>query len=300
MTDIECDVPLALRTSLRIGGPAAYYCEPRTEALFLDALAWACERHVSVFVLGRGTNICLSDRGWDGLVINCAAQFNGIAWEGNRAVCLAGTSLQELVVSSTQRGFSGIEMLAGIPGSVGGAVSMNAGAFGQSFGSIVESVKYADCVTGNSETISVEELNMQYRKSIFKNKHYCVLGVTCRFEAGDSEELGELVRDTLGRRRHKQPLDKPNCGSVFKNPPERGAGRLIEGCGLKGYFVGGAKVSNKHANFIVNTGGATALEFRAVVRNVQRVVYEQRDVLLEPEVLFVGDFDEPLFYPTFQ
>lgn len=284
--------PLCSRTTLRVGGPARYFCEPRTEVDALSCVQWALDHKHPLLVLGRGSNVCVSDRGWDGLVLYLGALQAPIEWHDAQARCSGGALLHTVVCESVQRGLRGIECLAGIPGTVGGAVVMNAGAFDQHVGMVVREVDYVDLDSGRRHMAAGAELGFGYRRSMFQGRNALILQVRCQLSSGDGAALEATVRDILKRRRTKQPLERPNCGSVFRNPPGQGAGRHIEAAGLKGFTVGGMQVSHKHANFVVNTGDGTADDFRRLVQHVQRAVYEQTGVELEPEVRFVGRFDQ--------
>jgi len=205
--------------------------------------------------------------------------------------------LRALVHESVTRGLAGIERLAGIPGTLGGAVFMNAGAFGQEVSTVIEEVEYIELSSGQSCRASRDELGFGYRTSRFAGTDAVITSCRCSFASGNRAALECEYHQVLTRRRQKQPLDLPNCGSVFKNPPGQGAGRHIESAGLKGVRVGGIQVSTKHANFFVNTGLGTASDFRKLVAVVQRAVHERTGLLLEPEVAFVGHFDIPLYQP---
>ncbi len=279
------------KTTLQVGGPARYFCQPQTDDEALECVRWALEHDLPILVLGRGSNVCVSDWGWDGLVVFLGAEFVRIAWNQTEATCTGGALLHTLVRESVRRGVAGIECLAGLPGTVGGAVVMNAGAFGQRIGAVIDEVGYVDLATGGRRIASGAQLAFGYRRSMFQTGKTLILDVHCRFVHGERHGLEATVGDILARRRDKQPLDCPNCGSVFKNPSGQGAGRHIEAAGLKGLSIGGMQVSPKHANFIVNTGGGKAADFRRLVSKVQRVVRDQTGIELEPEVRFVGRFD---------
>jgi UDP-N-acetylmuramate dehydrogenase len=248
--------------------------------------------------LGRGTNVLISDRGWPGLVVLTAGALGTLRWEGQGAHCGSGMLLNALVRQSVERGLSGLENLAGIPGSVGGAVVMNAGAFGQEIGSAVTGVQLLDPDTGERSTMSGSDLRFGYRSSALKGSRRILLTVSLSLTPGDSDVLIRCFRERLETRRRRHPLDVPSCGSVFKNPKPRSAGQLIEEAGLKGYTLGGVQVSPRHANFFVNLGGATAEEFRGLMAHVQKAVHEKTGVVLEPEVVFAGAFDTPLYAPS--
>jgi UDP-N-acetylmuramate dehydrogenase len=199
-------------------------------------------------------------------------------------------------MESSERGLGGIEQLAGIPGTVGGAAVMNAGAFEQCFSDVLYSVEAVALSDGGVIRLQRDELDVGYRQSIFSNKQLLVLSVCCRFMPSDALALSAVVSDIMQRRKVKQPLQWPNCGSVFKNPPHKSAGRLIEACGLKGMRRGGMEVSTQHANFMINRGGASAQDVHSLVQQVQRIVLERQGVLLEPEVIFIGTFESPLLH----
>jgi UDP-N-acetylmuramate dehydrogenase len=294
-TKIEIDIPLAGKTTLKLGGNAAFYLQPENSEDIADCVAWAGERRLPVFTLGNGSNVLVSDKGWPGLVIDVGARFDRIDWTDSDAVCLSGASLNRLVREMLERKYRGLEMLGGIPGTVGGALFMNAGAYGQSIAECVVSVDYYDPAERSAKTLSKEGLKAEYRRTVFASLQAIILCGRFRFQQDTSGKAREIHNDCLLKRRHKHPLDLPNCGSVFKNPKPQSAGMLIESCGLKGYGIGGVEVSAKHANFIVNRGKGTAADARRLIAHVQKTVYEKQGVLLEPEVVFVGEFDEPLF-----
>jgi UDP-N-acetylmuramate dehydrogenase len=297
MPALRRNVPLADKTSFRIGGPARAYVAPARMQDIIDSLTWAHENREAVLVLGKGTNILVSDSGWDGLVIDLAARWTGIAWDGCTAECRSGALLHTLVKESVDRGCAGLEKLAGIPGSVGGAVVMNAGAFGQSVSDCLSSVSYLEPLTAALKTLSAQGLGASYRTTVFKHNGGIVVSAKFRFVPDASGAVPHVFREVLAKRKDRHPLDLPNCGSVFKNPPNTTAGKLIEQCGLKGTQKGNAQVSVKHANFIVNLGNAAADDVRSLIVHVQKTVFEKSGVLLEPEVIFAGEFSEPLFTP---
>jgi UDP-N-acetylmuramate dehydrogenase len=288
-------VPLAEKTTIRIGGAARWYAEPSGAQEIAEGVAWAAERSLPVFVLGRGSNVVISDQGLPGLVLNVAARLTRITWSGNRAVCQAGALLHTLVREAVDRGLAGLECLAGIPGTMGGAVVMNAGAFGQEVGKCIEEVVWFDNTHHSLHRSKAGEMRFGYRHSLFTDQPGVVIEASLCFPPGDKTELGRMVRSVLARRSAKQPLSEPNCGSVFRNPEGQGAGRHIEAAGLKGASVGGIEVSQKHANFFVNKGGGTAEDFRRLMCRVQRTVHESCGVKLVPEVVFEGAFAQPLY-----
>ncbi len=294
MNKIEKNIPLKNKTSFRIGGSAKFYTRVNSEEDVKDSLVWANQNNHPVFILGKGSNILISDTGWKGLVIDITG-FSRITWEGSTAFCQSGAMLHNLVKQAVDRGFHGVEELAGIPGSVGGALVMNAGAFTQTVSDCLESVSGINGTDTIIWRMKKSEIDFGYRFSSLKQKESLILGAKFRFQSSNEKELKCVYSTTLKKRSQKQPLEIPNCGSVFKRPEGNYAGALIEQCGLKGHRIGGAMVSPKHANFIVNDMNASAADVRKLIVFIQKKVFENKEVLLEPEVVFVGEFDKPLY-----
>jgi UDP-N-acetylmuramate dehydrogenase len=282
------DIPLADKTTFKIGGNAAFYCTPHTADEIQESLLYAQSLNIPSLILGKGSNLLVSDRGWPGLVIDTSKGFNKITWDGFCATAESGALLHAMVKDSVDKGYFGLEKIAGVPGSIGGAVVMNAGAFGQCVSDCLVSVEYIDRRTNEIVTDPCSVIKPAYRNSIFSTANFIIVAATFCFKPDDAHTAIQSYRDVLAKRKDRHPLDLPNCGSVFKNPEGTTAGKLIESCGLKGTMVGGAQVSLKHANFIVNINKASARDVRALVVLIQKTVYEKTDVLLEPEVLFVG------------
>ncbi|GBU20842.1 UDP-N-acetylenolpyruvoylglucosamine reductase [Fibrobacteres bacterium R8-0-B4] len=295
MLKIVEHVRLADKTSYRIGGPARFYAEPRSEGEVAEACRFAADKGVPLFVLGKGSNVLISDAGFSGLAVNLSKYFSAQSWDKTTAFVLSGTPLDDLAAEAVERGCTGIELLSGIPGTVGGAVVMNAGAFDADISKTLRCVRVFKASTHIIETIPAKDLNLGYRTSSLKGGGDVILSATFDFTSGDTAQLKSSRDDVITKRRAKQPVDSPSCGSVFKRPPDGFAGTLIELCGLKGFRVGMAEVSEKHANFIINTGSAKAEDVRAVIKHVQKTVFEKQGVLLEPEVIFLGEFKEPLY-----
>jgi UDP-N-acetylmuramate dehydrogenase len=293
---ISENVPLADKTSYRIGGPARFYAEPRNEEEVVRAHRHALERGLPVFILGNGSNLLISDRGIDALVVNLSANFSEIHWDdsGAAASVSGGFPLNGLTLAAAERGCAGIEGLAGIPGTVGGAVVMNAGAFGAEVAQTLRGARVLRASELAIQDVPAVDLALGYRSSAIKGARDVVLSAFFEFERADAAQIISSRERILNRRREKQPLNYPSCGSVFKRPPGNYAGTLIESCGLKGFRIGGAAVSEKHANFIVNAGGAKAEDVRGVIKHVRKIVYENSGILLEPEVIFAGEFEEAL------
>jgi UDP-N-acetylmuramate dehydrogenase len=280
--------PLAALTSFRIGGPADFVVEVADEHELGAALAAAHRHHVHAFCLGTGTNILISDRGVRGMVVRLGAGFTKIEFDGCHASAGAAAQFGKLVEHAVARGLAGLEFGEGIPGSVGGALIMNAGAFGGEMAPVVSAVRGAD-PDGTLRTLSKDEIGFFYRRSLLP-PGFIVSGVEFDLIAGDRLALLAKVAELKAKRAARQPQGVPNAGSIFKNPPGNFAGRLLESCGLKGERIGGAAFSEQHANFIVNLGGARASDVRALMDLARRRVEQQTGVKLEPEVKLVGDW----------
>ena len=281
--DIQYDEPMARHTTMRIGGPADVFLTPRT----VDALgaakraARACG--VPCVVLGNGSNLLVSDAGYRGAVL-CTGGLRTVTVEDDRLTGQAGALLSAIARAAADAGLTGLEFAAGIPGSLGGAVFMNAGAYDGQMADRVTSVTYLDG-DGAAHTLSSAELAFGYRPSAFKaHADWTVAHATMALTPGDPGAICAKMDDFACRRRDKQPLELPSAGSVFKRPQGDFAGRLIEAAGLRGLMIGGAQVSEKHAGFIVNRGGATCADVLALIRTVQERVQAQSGVSLECEV----------------
>lgn len=297
MSNYFANVSLRDKTTFRIGGVAAWYVEPDSVDAVVAAIGFAREKSLPMLAIGKGSNLLVSDAGWPGLVINLSCNFQSLTWNGFEVRAQGGVMLETLVRESIERGFSGLEELSGIPGTVGGAVIMNAGAFSTCIADRFVSADIVDLESGNARSVSREDMRFGYRTSALAVEKAIVVSVRLLLEQGSESTLRIARKDILEKRRAKQPLDLPNCGSVFKRPPGNYAGALIEKAGLKGYRHGDVSISSKHANFIVNHGKGTAAEVRHCIVLAQKKVYEQEGILLEPEVIFAGAFDEPLYTP---
>lgn len=282
------NVPLKDCCTYKTGGAAKYFFEPRTIDDLRQAVLWASESHTPFFLLGNGSNVLISDKGYDGLVIRTVF-LNKVSFQDTIVTAGCGAVLTDLVTACCKKGLQGIENLYLIPGSVGGAVAMNAGAFEQEIGDSVESVTSMDR-EGVLHTRKKEALDFSYRASAFRTNNEIILSVNLHLSKGDPDELMRRAGEIEAKRKEKQPWDAACCGSVFKRPPGGYAGPLIEKCGLKGHRMGGARVSEKHANFIINEGGATSTDIKKLIQFVQKEVLEKTGVNLETEVLFIGDF----------
>jgi len=286
--DFSPNVSLKDYCTYKTGGPAKYFFEPKTVDDLRHAVLWAKKTGTPFFLLGNGSNVLISDKGYNGLVIRTAA-LNAISFQETTVTAGCGVPFAGLVEQCCRKGLKGVENLSMIPGSVGGAVFMNAGAFEQEIGDVVENVVSMDR-EGVLHTREKEELGFAYRSSVFKANGEIILSASLRLSKGDPDELVRRAGEIEAKRKEKQPWDAACCGSVFKRPAGGYAGPLIEKCGLKGRRIRGAKVSEKHANFIINEGSATSTDIKKLIQFVQKEVFEKTGVNLETEVLFVGDF----------
>lgn len=280
--------PLARHTSFGIGGPADVLAIPLSPNALGRAVTIAASMGVKPVFLGNGTNMIVRDGGVRGLVIRMAGGLSEISVEGTQVMVEAGASLAAVCFQCAQRGLSGLEFAAGIPGTLGGALIMNAGAYG---GEIGERTEWVDIVTSEGEVqrLSHDQLGFGYRRSALREAGLAVLRAGLRLAMGDPAQIHCRLCDTIAERCSKQPVCSPSAGSIFKRPEGDYAGRLLEQAGAKGMRVGRAAVSTKHANFVVNLGGATASDVIRLIENVRELVYEKFGVTLEPEVCFIGE-----------
>lgn len=282
-----CDVlenePLALHTTYKVGGKARYFVYPKNEIALMRLLKETKENQIKTKIIGKGSNLLVSDDDYDGMVICLDRYFNEVIFEKNKVSVYAGQSIIYLAHEAMKRGLSGLEFASGIPGTVGGACFMNAGAYKSEMKDVVEAVWVLK--EGNCVWMSVEECEFSYRNSIFKrNPDWVILAVRFHLTPKDPLEIKELMDSRRQRRMASQPLDKPSAGSVFKNPEDMPAWKYIEESGLRGKCINGAKVSEKHANFIVNEGEAKAQDIYDLIELIQKSVYEKFNVFLKAEV----------------
>jgi UDP-N-acetylmuramate dehydrogenase len=301
-------IPLKEYTTFKIGGPARYFFVAKNKEDLKNAIFWAKKKKLPFFILGGGSNVLFSDNGFKGLVIKL--QNTQYKIRNTKIVAEAGVPLQKLVLETAKRGLSGLENLAGIPGTLGGGIWGNAGAFGREIGDLVEEVKVLDVGSSKLEVkrLKNKDCKFGYRDSIFKRKkNLIILEATLRLKRGKRKEIEEKIKEFLKLRKEKQPLEFPSAGSVFKNVPIEKvpkeirekfkekikdgflpAGVLIEAAGLKGFQIGGAKISEKHANFIVNVGEAKANDVKELIEKIKKEVKKKFKIQLEEEIKLVG------------
>ncbi|NRR01386.1 UDP-N-acetylmuramate dehydrogenase [Brevibacillus sp. RS1.1] len=282
------DEPLANHTTWRIGGPADLLIQPKDKASLQKALQIIHRHEIPWSVIGRGSNLLVRDRGIRGAVLKVAEGLSHCEFRGEEVCVGAGYSMIRLAVETGKMGLTGMEFAGGIPGTVGGAVYMNAGAHGSDLSRILIEAEVL-FENGESKVLSNEELSFSYRTSLLQKQKGIVLEARFQLRTGDRKEIAATLAVNKERRRNTQPLQMPCAGSVFRNPPNDHAGRLIEAAGLKGYQIGGAQVSEKHSNFIVNCGGATAADVLTLINHVRSTILEKNGIDLHPEVLVVGE-----------
>ena len=276
-------VPLSRLTSFRIGGPADYWAAPKSAEQLARLCEMSREHAMPMVLIGKGSNILAADEGYRGMVIQLEDGLAHLRHEQETVIACAGVSLAALSQYALLRGLTGAEFAGGIPGSLGGALYMNAGAYGGEIRQVAVRTEFLD-QEGIHHTLEGEEQGFGYRKSAFMGTKRIITSAELRLESGAEAEITAKMEDFMRRRREKQPLELPSAGSVFKRPEGYFAGALIEQCGLKGFAVGGACVSEKHAGFIVNKGGATCADVEALIRAIQDTVFQATGVELEPEI----------------
>ena len=287
--NLECEYILnALMkdyTTFQIGGPCDILVRPYDEGQVAALIQFCAVNGIRWQVIGNGSNLLAPDGGVSGVVIQIGSNFSYIrkSLKEGEIICAAGASLSAAAAFAQKEGLTGLEFAWGIPGNVGGALFMNAGAYGGEMNDIVVSADYVDRM-GNARTIGFSEMQFGYRHSVFSDKDWCITKVKMQLRPGDPAEIRRTMEDLMERRKSKQPLEYPSAGSVFKRPEGNYAGALIEQCGLKGRRVGGAQVSEKHAGFIVNLGDASSRDVARLIREIQNTVEEQTGYRLECEL----------------
>lgn len=277
--------PLAKHTTFRIGGPAAIFCMPHTTAQLSALLQQVKKAGGSFFVLGQGSNVLFKDEGYPGVIVYTGVM-DEVTVTGNTIVAGAGAKLQTVCHVAQQHGLSGLEFAYGIPGSIGGAVYMNAGAYGGEMCDVLYSADFID-ETGAANTRMANMLELSYRESMFQKKRWCITAATLCLQPGNKQEIEAVMNKHMASRQEKQPLEWPSAGSTFKRPQGTFAAALIDECGLRGYRVGNAAVSNKHCGFVVNLGGATCADVLELADKVADIVKQKTGFTLEKEVRVV-------------
>lgn len=284
--ELRRDEPMSRHTTFRVGGPAALMALPKTEKEAAAVLRAAAELELRPFFLGNGSNLLVADEGYDGLIVKYVRGAGEVREADGRLTAGAGLRLSQLAAAALEKGLTGLEFAHGIPGSVGGAVYMNAGAYGGEISQVLVSAEVL-ALDGTKRTVPVEQCGFGYRKSVFSGGSELIIEASFALTAGDRMEIKARMDDLAARRREKQPLEYPSAGSFFKRPAGHFAGALIESCGLKGLTVGGAQVSEQHAGFVINTGGATCRDILMLMEQVRERVYRETGVMLEPEVRYL-------------
>ena len=287
--NVYTDEPLKRHTTFRIGGIADYYVLPHSKTEIIETIQ-VCERqNIPYYILGNGSNLLVSDKGYRGVIIQIYKNFSDIKIEETKVMVQAGASLKMVAKAALEAGLGGFEFAAGIPGTMGGAVVMNAGAYGGEMKDIVTSVVV---LTKESEVLTLEQdkLDFGYRTSVIEKNGYIVLRVVLQLQKKNPEEIRSYMEKLKEQRISKQPLDKPSAGSTFKRPKGYFAGQLIMEAGLRGFSIGDAEVSKKHCGFVINKGEAKAADVDMLIKEVSRRVEENTGVRLEPEVKRLGEF----------
>lgn len=286
---IRADEPMKKHTTFHIGGPADYYITPHSAEEIRQVLAGCREHGIPYYILGRGSNLLVSDEGYRGAIVRIYRNYSDIDVEGEQITARSGALLSKIAKEAEKHALTGFEFAAGIPGTLGGAAVMNAGAYGGEMKDVLEEVTVLDG-EGRILTLQRDELELGYRTSVIARKGYLVLKARMRLRFGDREEITARMEELKEKRVSKQPLDMPSAGSTFKRPQGNFAGKLIMEAGLKGFSVGDAQVSEKHCGFVINRGEATAEQVCTLMQEVIRRVEENSGVRLEPEVKMLGEF----------
>ena len=286
---VKYDEPLKNHTTFQIGGKCIALIEPKKVEDIIEAIKICRENNLKFFVIGNGSNLLVPDDGYNGVIIKIKSEFSNIQVEGECLIAHSGAKLSEVYTVAYENSLTGFEFASGIPGTIGGAIFMNAGAYGGEMKDIVESVEVLDLDNYEVKELKNEELDFSYRKSIIQRKNYIVLTIKLKLKKGNKEEIKAVYEDLRERRNSKQPLNFGSAGSTFKRPEGHFASKLIEDAGLKGYHINDAWVSEKHSGFIINKGNASYKEVVELIEYVQKVVFEKFEVKLETEVRILKD-----------
>ena len=286
---VRYDEPLKNHTTFKIGGNCIALIEPREVSDIVETIKICRENSIKFFVIGNGSNLLVPDEGYNGVIIKLKGEFSTIKVEGDYLIVNSGAKLSEIYNVAYENSLTGFEFASGIPGTIGGAIFMNAGAYGGEMKDIVESVQVLDWDNFELRELKNEELEFSYRKSIIQRKNYIVTSIKLKLQKGNKEEIKAVYEDLRERRNSKQPLNFGSAGSTFKRPEGHFASKLIEDAGLKGYHINDAWVSEKHSGFVVNKGNASYKEVMELIEYVQKVVFEKFGVKLETEVRILKD-----------
>lgn len=286
---VRYEEPLKNHTTFKIGGNCIALVEPKEVSDIVEAINICRENNIKYFVIGNGSNLLVPDEGYNGVIIKLKSEFSTIKVEGEYLIVNSGAKLSEVYTVAFENSLTGFEFASGIPGTIGGAIFMNAGAYGGEMKDIVESVEVLDLDTFEVKELKNEDLEFSYRKSIIQRKNYIVTTIKLKLKKGNKEEINAVYEDLRDKRNSKQPLNFGSAGSTFKRPEGHFASKLIEDAGLKGYHINDAWVSEKHSGFIVNKGNASYKEVMELIEYVQKVVFEKFGVNLETEVRILKD-----------
>ena len=286
---VEFNAPMKKYTSFKCGGNASLLITPDSSDSLQKIISYCYTKNVKPLIIGNGSNLLVTDNGIDNVVIKIGSKMSKIELIDDTTVfCEAGASLKSLCMFALENSLSGLEFAYGIPGTLGGAAYMNAGAYGGEMKDVLFSCKHIDA-DGNIGELSQDELDLRYRGSAYTDNGFTIVSAVMKLEKAEMTDIKAAMDDKLQRRKDKQPLEYPSAGSTFKRPEGYFAGALIEESGLKGYTVGGAQVSEKHAGFVINKNKATATEVITLIKDVQRIVFEKHGVMLETEVKIIGE-----------
>lgn len=287
--NILLDEPMMKHTTFRVGGPAKAFVSVDTEKQLSEIIPFLIKVEEPYYVVGNGSNILVGDRGYNGVILEIGSKFNKITVNDNIITAQAGALMSSVARIALENGLTGFEFASGIPGTMGGGVVMNAGAYGGELKDVVKNVKVMS-PEGEMINLSGEDMRFGYRNSAIKTGPYIAIEITIELQKGNKDEIEEKMRSLNEQRRSKQPLEFPSAGSTFKRPEGYFAGKLIMDTGLRGFSIGGAAVSEKHCGFVINKKNATAIDIYEVITEVQERVYDKFGVHLEPEIIFLGTF----------
>ena len=285
---IKYNEPMKKHTTMKVGGPCDCMVEPSSIEEIQKVLEYVKENNIKYYIIGNGSNLLVKDEGVHALIIKIASKFSSVEVNGEHIRAYSGCSVPKLAQIAKENSLSGLEFACGIPGSVGGGIRMNAGAYGSEMVNVVEKVGFLD-ENGNLKEIDGKDAHFTYRHSMFvDNPQYVVVYAIYKLVKGNKEEISKIMEENMNSRKQKQPIEYPNFGSVFKRPEGYFVGKLVDDCGLKGYKIGGAQVSTKHSGFMINTGDATCKDVLDLIEYVKEKVYEKFNVKLQEEVVILG------------